>query len=79
MKYILKNQENKTMLIKTNKEIGNIDDRKTIYKLLDTLHKNKLIDLDTVEDLEFGRLYIPREDEFNFLCKVGFKVYEIEI
>lgn len=77
MKYILKSQDNKTLVIKTSKEIGDIDNRNTLYTLLDNLYNKGFIDLDTKEDLEFGSLYIPRNDEYDFLIKMGFKVYEL--
>lgn len=77
MKYIIKGLDNKTLLIKTNKEIGNVSDRKTLYTLLDKLYDKGFIDLDKKEDLEFGSLYIPRDIEYDCLIRYGFKVYEI--
>ena len=79
MKYVLKDENNRTMLIKTNKDIGNVNDKNTLYLLLDSLYNNGIIDLDKKEDFEFGSLYIPRDDEYNFLTKIGFKVYNLEI
>ena len=70
MKYIIKNLENRTMLVKTDREYN-------LFDLLDKLYEKGYIDLDKKEDFEFGTLYIPREDEFNFLTSHGFKVYEI--
>lgn len=77
MKYVLKGQDNKTLLIKTDKEIGDVSDKNTLYTLLDNLYDKGFIDLDKKEDLEFGSLYIPRNDEYDFLTRIGFKVYEI--
>lgn len=77
MTYILKGQNNKTYIIKTTKDIGDISDKNVLFNLVDVLFKKEFIDLDEKEDLEFGTLYIPRDDELNFLLKLNFKVFEL--
>ena len=79
MNYVLKDMNNKTILVKTNKSVGDIDNKNNLYKILDNLYKNSYISLDIKEDFEFGSMYIPRNDEFEFLQRVGFKCYEIEL
>lgn len=79
MNYILKDMNNKTILVKTNKSVGDVCDKNNMYKILDNLYEKKVINLDIKEDFEFGKMYIPREDEFNFLQKMGFEVFNINL
>ena len=77
MNYIIKDMNNRTIIIKTNEKIKNVNDKSELFKIIDKLYEKGYIDLDIKEDFEFGRLYIPREDELDFMIKHGFKVYEI--
>lgn len=70
MKYIIKNLEDRTILVKADKEYN-------LFDLLDKLYEKGYIDLDKKEDFEFGKLEVAREDEFDFLTSHGFKAIEL--
>ena len=68
--YLINNVDNKgVLLIKTSTKLEDINNRNTLINVLDELYKKNLINLDKKENLEFGFLSIPRQDELEFISK----------
>lgn len=68
--YLINNIDNKgVLLIKTSTKLEDINNRNTLINVLEQLYEKNIIDLDKKEDLEFGYLSIPRQDELEFISK----------